>query len=404
MKHIYITLLAMVCGVSAWGAPQEPDSLQIITSPTPHFECGESDISPLLPGLRRIGMQADSLVADSKLKRVKVLARTSADGPEELNESLARQRAVTISSWLTTHTRVPADMISTMTHTSDWQDVDTLIREAGLMSPYRASVLQTIGRGGPHDEVQSALESINDGLAWRWLADDVLPLQRSAVIDLVADKVYRTTLRPEAEPETVVEEPVEETVETVEETLYAEEEPEWVRHLYLKTNIPAWAMLWSNIAVEIDLAPHWSFTLPVYYSGLNYFTGHTKFRTLTFQPEVRWWPKKDNTGFFAGAHFGLGWYNVAFGGDYRYQDHLKHTPAIGGGVAAGYRFYFCRNHRWQMEASLGFGIYKLDYDLFQNHVNGLLVGRRQRTFYGIDQATFTISYRFDLGKKKGGER
>lgn len=73
-------------------------------------------------------------------------------------------------------------------------------------------------------------------------------------------------------------------------------------------------------------------------------------------------------------------------------------------MAAGYRFHFCRNRRWQMEASLGFGVYRLDYDLFQNHADGLLVGRRQRTFYGIDQATFTVSYRFDLGKKKGGER
>ena len=63
-----------------------------------------------------------------------------------------------------------------------------------------------------------------------------------------------------------------------------------------------------------------------------------------------------------------------------------------------------------MEATVGAGIYKLDYDLFENRYNGPLTGRRQRTFYGIDQAALTISYRFDLDKRpnvkaqEGGEK
>lgn len=175
------------------------------------------------------------------------------------------------------------------------------------------------------------------------------------------------------------------------------------RRLYVKTNMPAWAMLWTNLAVEVDLSPHMSFNFPVYYSGFNYFTGHTKFRTLAFQPELRFWPKADNTGFFAGAHFGLGWYNVAFGGDHRYQDHDRNTPAMGGGISLGYRFLFCANKRWTMEASIGAGIYRLDYDVFQNHCDGLIIDRRKRTFYGIDQVNFSIGYQFDISGK-GGKR
>lgn len=398
-------LLALACGMPSVASPQRADSVQLITVPTPHFECGESEIAPLAPALRQIGARADSLMSLSELRKVKVRAYASAEGPARLNAELADARAHAIASWLETHTSVPSRLMSTSWRVCTWQDVDSLILVDNLVSPYRAPVLQAIRRGGTHDEIQATLRSINGGEAWKWLADKVLPLQRSAVVDLVADQVFSTTLSPGAEPRTVVtDNPEPEAEATSADVVPGTSETGWVRHLYLKTNIPAWAMLWSNIAVEVDLAPHWSFTLPVYYSGLNYFTGHTKFRTLAFQPEFRWWPRKDNDGFFAGAHFGLGWYNVAFGGEYRYQDHLKRTPAVGGGLAAGCRFHFCRNRRWQMEASLGFGVYRLDYDLFQNHADGLLVGRRQRTFYGIDQATFTISYRFDLGKKKGGER
>lgn len=405
VKHLCIILLALAFGLPSVASPHKADSVQLITVQTPHFECGESGVAPLVPALRQIGARADSLMSLSELRSVKVTAYASADGPLSFNSELAGARAHAIASWLESDTSVPSRLMHTSSHVSTWQEVDSLIRVGNMASPYRAPVLQAIRMGGTHDEIQAALRTINGGDAWRWLADNVLPLQRTAVVDLVADKVFSTTLSADSEPRTVVTDNPEPEPETPSADVGpGAVETGWTRHLYLKTNMPAWAMLWSNIAVEVDLAPHWSFTCPVYYSGLNYFTGHTKFRTLAFQPEFRWWPRKDNAGFFAGAHFGLGWYNVAFGGEYRYQDHLKRTPAVGGGLAAGYRFHFCRNRRWQMEASLGFGVYRLDYDLFQNHADGLLVGRRQRTFYGIDQATFTVSYRFDLGKKKGGER
>ena len=72
-------------------------------------------------------------------------------------------------------------------------------------------------------------------------------------------------------------------------------------------------MLIGHIAVEMDLAKHWSFALPVYYSALNFFTSDMKFRTLCFQPEVRYWLDENNQGWFGGAHLGLAWFNYAKG-------------------------------------------------------------------------------------------
>ena len=175
------------------------------------------------------------------------------------------------------------------------------------------------------------------------------------------------------------------------------------RHWYLKSNTVGWGMLIANIAGEIDFANHWSATLPVYYSALNYFTSTVKFRTLCFQPEVRYWLSPENVGWYGGAHLGLAWFNYAKGGDWRYQDHNRHTPAYGGGISVGYRMPIAKNNRWFMEFSLGGGVYKLHYDVFHNHHNGQMTDIRKRTFYGIDNVAVSFAYRFDL-KKKGGNR
>ena len=154
--------------------------------------------------------------------------------------------------------------------------------------------------------------------------------------------------------------------------------------------------------MEADLAEHWSFTLPFYYSALNYFSSDVKFRTACIQPEVRYWLSEENQGWFAGAHFGLAWFNYAKGGDWRYQDHNRNTPLYGGGLSGGYRLSVSKNHKWFMEFSLGTGVYKLHYDIFHNEPNGQRIDTRKRMFFGIDQAAVSFAYRFDW--KKGGKR
>lgn len=171
------------------------------------------------------------------------------------------------------------------------------------------------------------------------------------------------------------------------------------RHFYLKTNLPAWALLLFNIEGEADICHNLSFSLSVYYSGLDYFRHNLKFRTLTFMPELRYWPRSENDGFFVGAHFGLSYYNIALSEAHRYQDHDGKTPAVGGGLTIGYRLPL-RNPRWKMEFSAGAGIYSLDYDIFDNRRNGKLLDRRKRTFYGLDRVAVSLCYTFGKVKKK----
>src|SRR5690554_7135701 len=124
-------------------------------------------------------------------------------------------------------------------------------------------------------------------------------------------------------PDTIKIEPIVEAVEIVPDTTaiietVIPEIEEWNRKLHLKTNAIGLGMAIANVAAEVDLAKHWSFTLPVYYSAWDYFKSTIKFRTFALQPEFRYWLSEENDGFFAGAHFGLAYYNFAFDGDYRY--------------------------------------------------------------------------------------
>lgn len=74
----------------------------------------------------------------------------------------------------------------------------------------------------------------------------------------------------------------------------------WQKHLYLKTNAVGWAFVIANIAVELDVAPHWSVALPINYSFWNYFTSKRKLRTLSVYPECRYWFDAGNRGWFVG--------------------------------------------------------------------------------------------------------
>jgi hypothetical protein len=178
------------------------------------------------------------------------------------------------------------------------------------------------------------------------------------------------------------------------------ESAEEVRHWYLKTNTIGWGLLIANLAGEMDWGKHWSFVLPVYYSACNYFTSEVKFRTLTLQPELRYWFRNNHTGWYTGAHLGASWFNLAAGGDYRYQDHNRCTPALGGGLNGGYRMPMSKNGRWWLEFSLGAGVYQVDYDKFQNRKNGSWIANEKKVTFAVDQVAVSVVYRFDKKKKE----
>ena len=172
----------------------------------------------------------------------------------------------------------------------------------------------------------------------------------------------------------------------------------------VKTDVLAYGLLVFNVAAEIDIYPHWTFNLPIHYSGLNYFHSTTKFRVFSVQPEVRYWSPRVK-GLFWGGHLGLTYFNIAVNGRYRYQDTQRRKPAVGGGAVVGYRKAFRRNPRWFVEFSAGLGLYDVHYEKFINERNGRqATSDIHTTYFGPDQLRVTFGYSFDWKKPERHEK
>lgn len=343
----------------------------------------------------------DSIAAIDPQVRIEIHGQASIDGPKKQNSRLALWRALALKDWLIFQTSVRSGQIKVTSDGEDWSMLHQLVANDNDI-PARDSVQVIINSKLSDDQRESELRKLNNGETWDYMAAEIFPKMRRLSLDIFwHEPASQETTTPFSGITTSRGDlksshfPVSDSKSVAVDT----SEP-YEPHIYIKTNIPAWGAAWSNIAVEADVAPHWSVSLPVYYSGWNYFKHTLKFRTLAIVPEARYWLKRSNTGFFINAHAGCAWYNYAKDGDYRYQDHDGRTPALGGGIGLGYRFNISRNRRWAMEAAIGCGVYRLDYDIFQNRDNGFLLGREKHTFFGIDQAALSISYSFNQKRHK----
>lgn len=162
----------------------------------------------------------------------------------------------------------------------------------------------------------------------------------------------------------------------------------------IKTNLVNWGLGQVNFAIDFDLGRHWSFSLPFAYSGWNYGQYKLKFRICDIKPEIRYWPSRNNTGFFVGVHGGVSWFNFAFNGDYRYTN--TEQPAYGGGLSLGCRFPISRNRHWNMEFGVSGGVYNADYRKYDNTPGGDYIGDQKKTYCGIDGASISFLYSFRL--------
>ncbi len=373
--------------------------------------------------LENIKSAIDSAQRDSALVSVEIQAWASPTGIDKYNKLLAQNRTNELVKWIVSNCNVTEDKVTNTSGGIGWGILRELV--AASDATYKESVSEILdntplfvmdNQGRIITGRNKKLMDHNHGRTWndmkeRFFADIRCGLavvvnirkQEPEIEEQLTEPV--TTEIPDTTEQIVVPAPIiVDTIDTV--PTIAPVVEEWERKLYVKTNALGWGLAIANAAVEIDLCKHWSFQLPVYYSAWDYFSETTKFRTLAVQPEIRYWFSEKNLcndGWFAGAHFGLAWYNIATDGEYRTQDHDGTSPALGGGLAVGYRLPISKNNRWKMEFSIGAGAYKLHHDKFRNYHNGLLVNTEKKTYIGIDQASVSFSYTFDL-KRIGGAR
>ena len=363
--------------------------------------------------LNAISAFADSVNRNGDTARCTILLRGTAspEGNHTLNKKLAERRIAALERYVSRSITLPDVEVQRDSNFIPWEQLADYVKHSQLK--HRDRVLQIVEQtSGDSEATIAAIKSIDNQLTWRTLKQRYFAPLRQASVCFTITQLPRATLPDAACPDTtaivsslpeITEtdtiEPDTAAAHTIAAAPIAAPEP-WIRHLAVKSNVVGLALLIPNLAVELDLIPHLSLSLPVYYSSWNYFTYKVKFRTLSVNPELRAWLRADNLGFFAAAHCAVAYYNFASGGDYRRQSHSRSTPAVGGGVNVGYRFALPGHSRWSIEASIGCGVYSVHYDRYENHYNGLYVGDEKKTWWGIDNAAITVGYTFNLNRRR----
>lgn len=412
-----VSVIALLCVACSYAhGIEHQDTLQVYRAEEYiTFRVGNIVVDENFDGndqrLSRIIKYLNTVFADSILTitSVEFTGMASPEGPMDNNFRLSRQRMEALSRYVRSRVDIPDSIVIYRDQRVSWQYLDSVVVNSDM--EYRNEVSHIINNTPIYifknnvivDGRKKQLMDFNLGRTWHEMDRRFFSYMRNAAAIIVTLKKVQPPIeeQPILNATAVVVPPIVEVKEEA-PAIVVDTVPEvkdWTRHLYLKTNAVGLGMLIANAAVELDLSPHWSFTLPVYYSAWNYFSPTVKFRTFCVQPEIRYW-FSDNDGWYVGAHFGMAYYNFAWDSDYRIQDKNKKTPAIGGGLSVGYRMPISKNKRWKMEFSLGGGVYDLNYDKFLNEYNGFLVESVKETFFGIDQVAVSFSYMFDLKKKR----
>ncbi len=405
-----LALLTCVCAhAQESGIGQPSDSLMVYFRQgsavfEPDYMDNETRCNQFIEHIKNL--QANDVFS---IYRVEYIGHASPEGSGTLNESLARRRAENFTKHL--HKKLEfADSVVFMSSVSeDWVGLEKLIANDPDL-PNREQVMPIVRDESLGIYRERELKE-KYPQAWKYMLNKHFPALRNFKTFIYIDFSTRVVLPELEEIYEDFDEEVILPVEIVDLDTKLSVEPMAVPRMFemtVKTNGLGWGLGHQNVALEIDLAPHWSISLPFYYSGgFDYFKSTIKFRGIVLQPELRYYPRlksNRNDGWYIGAHAGLGWYNFALDGEFRIQDHNGDRPAWGGGIGLGYQLQFKKNPRWGMEFALGAGVYDAKYDTFYNEDNGPIAQSGVRKlFIGIDNATVGVTYKF-ISKAKEGRK
>lgn len=413
IKNCCISLVFLLCTLGVYGQEKRMEICVDFrvnkTNLDSSFSGNAMRVQEIISFLQEI--RQDSTV---RIVEVSFCGAASPEGSYQLNRKLAQGRLSSLEKLVRQEVEIPDSVITRNDSYIPWDILKSLVKDSELT--HKEEVLAILEEESrlvdyhhPNTHIDNRIvkiKQLDEGRVWQQINRQFFSSMRNACTVIVT---YRDELQTEPK---VISQPVEPEVKTESEpapVVVPEPEPVpeiitgtegWNRQLHVKTNAIGLAMAIANAGVEVDLAPHWSFTLPVYYSAWDYFKSTIKFRTFAVQPEFRYWFSENNHKFFIGAHFGYAQYNIAVDGNYRYQDHDGKSPALGGGISVGYRMPISKNDKWHIEFTLGAGAYRLHYDRFYNVNNGKLMDTHKKTYCGVDNAAVNISYRFNLNKRK----
>ena len=228
------------------------------------------------------------------IQEVSFCGAASPEGSYQVNRRLANGRLLALERFVRERVEIADHLVTHNDSYIPWDNLKSAIDSSELSHKQEVlSILEEEAQlvdyhGDSHIDGRIVkLKALDGGKVWKELNDKYFAQMRNACSVFVTyrkkEPVVVPVPAPQPEPEPIVEpepvvepEPIAEPEPVVEPELEPApvevSEPEgWTRQLHVKTNAIGLAMAIANVAVEVDICKHLSFTLPVYYSVWDYF-------------------------------------------------------------------------------------------------------------------------------------
>lgn len=164
----------------------------------------------------------------------------------------------------------------------------------------------------------------------------------------------------------------------------------------LKNNLVWDATLSPNLALEVGLGK--KTTLDIYGAVNPFnFNNDKRFKHWFAQPEFRLWTCERFNGSFFGIHAHGGSFlvknlNMPFGMLDELQDHRYEGTMYGAGISYGYQWVLSK--RWNLEATIGVGYVRFDYDVFECNDCTPKLETRHDNYFGPTKLGLSFVYFF----------
>jgi hypothetical protein len=170
------------------------------------------------------------------------------------------------------------------------------------------------------------------------------------------------------------------------------------RRFAVKTNIPYWATLSPNAGAEFLLSSNHNYTLEIS-GGFNPFkiSNDKQWKHWVMWAEARYWVFEPFNAHFFGLHYVGGGYNA--GGvklPFNVFEELRTQRADGNvnGIGLSYGYSWIIGNNLTLEATLGAGYARFNYDTYALGENGERKGTGHKDYFGLTKGAISLVYVF----------
>ena len=158
----------------------------------------------------------------------------------------------------------------------------------------------------------------------------------------------------------------------------------------LKTDLLLWGTTTPNAGMETALGRNLTLSATAAYNAWK-FSGGMKLNLYLLQPEFRYWFCRRYEGHFVGVHAHYAHYNI---GNISFisglKDRVVQGNLYGGGLSYGY--HWAIGERWGLEAVLGGGYTRLEYEKYRCAECDERIGTFKQSYFGLTRAGVSLIY------------